>query len=82
MSIMTARPIEIPIESQCRFHVDHFAAAAGTLTVRQASSSPRPSAACDRSSQGPPSISTASGVYMYTPDSWLHVRVVFHGVGC
>jgi len=42
MSIVTARPIEIPTDSQCRFHVDHFASVTGTLTVRYASSPKAP----------------------------------------
>ena len=42
MSILTARPIGTPTESQYRFHVAHFAAIAGTRSVRYASSSPRP----------------------------------------
>ncbi len=42
MSIMMARPIEIPAESQYRFHVAHFAAVTGTRTIRYTSSWPRP----------------------------------------
>jgi len=34
MSMVTARPIEIPTESHYRFHVARFAAVTGTLTVR------------------------------------------------
>ncbi|NOX23940.1 MAG: hypothetical protein GXP36_12765 [Actinobacteria bacterium] len=78
MSIVTARPIEIPAESQYRFHVDHFAALAGTRTVRKASSSPRPQRSL-RSSLAKTSlsmsISTTSDVHMCTAGNLLQVRV-------
>jgi hypothetical protein len=38
ISIMIARPIDIPAASQYRFHVDHCAPVTGTLTIRNVSS--------------------------------------------
>ncbi len=78
MSIATARPIEIPAESQYRFHVDHFAALAGTRTVRKASSSPRPARSLRSSLAKTPLsmfINTTSDVHMYTSETVLQVRV-------
>jgi len=78
MSIVTARPIEIPTESQYRFHVDHFAAIAGTLTVRYASSSLRPASSFRSILASVPlsmSINATSDVHMYTSGNLLHVRV-------
>ena len=79
MNIETARPIEIPTESQYRFHVDHFAPVAGTRSVRYASSSLRPASSLRSILAKVPlsmSISTTSYVYMCTSGNLLHVRVV------
>jgi len=65
------------------FHVDHFAAIAGTRSVRYASSSPRPASSLRSILANVPlsmSISAGSGVHMCTSGNLLQVRVAFDRV--
>ena len=78
MSSATARPIETAAASQYRFHVNHFAAVAGTRNVRKGSSLPRPARSLRSILAKVPlsmSISDTTDVHMYTPANLLHVRV-------
>ena len=78
MSAATARPIEIPTASQYRFYVAHFAASAGTRSVRKASSLPSPARSFRSILAKVPlsmTISDTTDVHMYTSRNLLHVRV-------
>jgi len=62
-----------PAASQYRFHVDHFAAIAGTRAVRKGS------ILANVPLSGP--INATADVHMYTSGNLLHVRVCFEGAG-
>ncbi len=79
-----ARPIEIPTDSQYRFHVDHFAPVAGTRSVRRASSPPSPARSVRSILAKMPlskSITATCDLHMCTSGNLLHVRVCFWNPG-